>query len=177
MIVPAHRIKKGQYLLPFRVITKSKVVRSSIPSLFGMFGPDSGEYREVDELEVKEYKPWIGGIPWKVLEVSLPVILCQSALYSEIDKPPFLYFDADMTEFILVSVEHVQSYIEAYNTYYKAHKGKIATVATVDISGNQIVQREIIDVEARAKQAVNLMLENITENADEIIRSGDINLD
>ncbi len=155
MIENPFNLQIGDCIIPYSTLTKNKV--RLVPQIGGFFSNGEPVLEELQEVEIQEKKPWIGGIPFVVLQVALPLIMVRSCV--EGANPPFLYFDTSMVSFIKITKEHQETWIKEYNRYYK--ETKLAVVPNNDDRGRPISEKTIVTADEKEQQGIERLLQMI----------------
>lgn len=117
-------------------------------------------FQELEEEKVITSKPWMGGMPYKILDISPPLILA-SAVNNELGKTPPLFFDASAVTFIKVPDKFKRLWAQEYAAYYKATKKKI--VPTVDKSGVELTTYKPLSFEDQLQS----LMDQVTEKKED----------
>ncbi len=155
MIQNPYNLRAGMCVIPYSTITKNKVRR--VPQVTGFFSTGEPVMEELEEVEIQEKKPWVGGIPFVILEVALPLIMVRSCV--EGVNPPFLYFDTSMVNFIEISPEHQETWTKEFNRYFRETKN--SAVHTNDDQGKPISEKTIVTVDEKERQSIENLLNMI----------------
>lgn len=123
MVISAGELAPGQFVTPFEVkmdVTIHKMERQK--NIFSFMDKESwqedGEYEEYAKKHpVKVFKPWLSGLPFKVISVALPLVtlenLCAATKY--IPLAPLINFDMRFISLIELTEDYVKRYLDYYN--------------------------------------------------------------
>ena len=113
----------------FAILSPGEIDAGMFVTIFETYGPQQkaggfslfhqpAEQPEDDEPKIVRYNnPWLKGIPFKVLQVALPLIMVENLVKYHVDQAiaPALFFDTRFLSFLEVREEYAKAYIESHN--------------------------------------------------------------
>jgi len=106
-IISAGEVQAGMLLTVFEVFG---LQRPTSPNIFG-----NPEETEGDLVFQRYNNPWLKGVPFKVIGVSLPIVMVETnKAFSKVPVSPVLFFDARYCSFLEVSKKYYKTYLAAH---------------------------------------------------------------
>ncbi len=116
------------------IVCYEYVIDARIRPIQGAFGGETGEYAEENEKKILIKTPWLKGIPFEVIGISLPILMVRNFSILTESKPlsPTVFMDTRMCHFLEVDKEYCDAYIKAEQATQKTIFGQTNSTLTLN---------------------------------------------